>query len=189
MSDKTEDDLLDEVAELSPLSALDPEEVDKLTPLQRRFLVTFINNGSISMSRKLCGISTGAWDKWKKDEKFQEIFQIVKNPPAFAGAVRNALIWASMLRLFQMVNSDKERTAQWAIEMITGRFMPKEAVEPSEKQQQGLLSQRDVKLLAESLNEQLSDEAKSKVLRKQPFQIVEGEVRVIPAEETHAEVQ
>ena len=177
MSEEVEDELLDEVVELTPLSALDPDKVDELTPLQRNFLIAFISNGSIPMARKIAKVSSDVWKRWQDDEKFQAIFKVVKSPPAFAGALRDAIVWKAMLELYSMFGHEKIGVRQWAIERAF-QLMPKEEGN-SGGGGQAILSQRDVKLLAESLNEQLSDEAKDKVLRKQPFQIVDATFEVV----------
>lgn len=179
MSKNTEEELIEETFELSPLNALNPDEVDSLTPMQRKFLIAYISSASIPFARKASGVKATTFNNWKEDERFTKIFDIVKSPVAFAESLAQAIIFKAMLQHYEMLESPKESTRIWAIERAYA-IRPTEQKPRGGEDQPARLTQSDVKLLAEKLNDHLSDEAKTKMAKSQPFSFVEGVVRELP---------
>jgi hypothetical protein len=173
MTSELEEDLLRDIESLSPLSALDPDQVDRLSPRQRAFLLAFINSGSISAARKQAHVKLDAWRKWQTDEQFMSIYRIVRSPVALAYNISQAIIMRAALRHLELLGDNRVTVQQWAIERAyaLAQIFAKQTEDTTARP---IISQADVKKLAAGVVAQL-DERERKKLTRGPFDIIEGE--------------
>src|SRR3990167_2285238 len=90
-----EDEILEGVQSLSPLSALAPEDAAKLSARKQRFLLAVIGSGSLPQAKKSEHITKAMWDRWQTDEDFVRVLGVVQNPVAMAYNVYQVIIMAA----------------------------------------------------------------------------------------------
>lgn len=167
--DDDEEELLESIETLSPLTALDPDQVDKLTLRQQAFLIEFIHTGSIALSRKKASVKPKDWADWSKDDDFQKIFLIVKSPLLFALNLRQAIQWRAGLKLFALLDHERVSVQQWAIERAFAMGPISGSEGPEKPGANGILTQADAKKLADQVVAQLEEAKEASPLNAGPF--------------------
>lgn len=170
--------MLDSLVELSPLNALDADDVDKLTARQQAFLIAFINSGSLISAKRQAKVNNKLWETWQSNPVFVDTLKAVKNPAVFAHRLASAIVFEAMKEHYKMLRHEKIGVRQWAIERAYN-LRPKNTDNEDDGPRKSL-SQGDIKQLAEGVVRQLSDADRAKVDRA-PFQVVDAEYRAIEA--------
>src|SRR3990167_5822098 len=167
MLDTEEEELLETIEALSPLTALDPDQVDKLTIRQQAFLIEFIHTGSIVTAKRKSRVKQKDWAEWATDDQFQHIFGIVKSPLQFALNLRQAIQWRAGLKLFDLLQHERVSVVQWAVERAFS-MGPISGPDSPEKSSLSALSQADAKKLAAQVVEAL-EESNQAAVQSTPF--------------------
>ena len=177
-----EDEILEGVQSLSPLSALAPEDAAKLSARKQRFLLAVIGSGSLPKAKKAEHITKAMWDRWQTDEDFVRVLGVVQNPVAMAYNVYQVIIMAAAVEHLKLLGHPSVRVRQWAIEraqVMAGQMVKQDR---SGIHIEGQLNLADVRKLIEASAPQLPE---GSTLSRSPFAIVEGEIVNANSRETN----
>ena len=166
-----EDEVLDDLELLSPLTALDPDEVERLSPAQRKFLLEYVTSGSIALARTSAGIKSKTVTKWMADPQFKRLFDVVKSPLTFALALAQAIILRATVEHYKLLQHPRISIRQWAIDKAYNMPIAK-----------GGEKERDVRLTSSEIKQIIENQMKeieAPILPKAPFEFVDAEVRTV----------
>lgn len=147
--DEEVEDLIQEMEAINPLLAITPQDAAKLTPTQQKFLINFINSGTIREARKRTGLTSGTWKKWQNDEHFMGLFNQVSNPLTFTIGYTTVLLKNAAIEHAKLLSHPSVKIRQWAIELAYS--MHKDGNEKAGKQGP-ITSQNDLKKLMTNEN-------------------------------------
>lgn len=173
-----EDELLESLAALDPLSALNPDEVNLLTAKRRRFLVSLIQTGSVPQAKKIQKVTKGEWTRWNEDETFVRILRQVQSPPALAYGLYQVIATEAAMRLLEMLRHPSVKHRQWAIDRATD--IAKMLYGSADKG--GSNIHVDYMQVQQVLANAELPESQKKLLEKGPFETIEGQAREVVEE-------
>jgi hypothetical protein len=174
-------DLLEQLEVISPLSALDPDEVDHLTKRQQAFLLSFINTGSVPAAKKAAGVKQAVWAKWLDEQTFARIFKVCKSPVALMYNLSQVIVVRAALEHLKLIEHQNISTRQWAIDraynIVPALKLFSEGAGGDDPTK--VLTYSEIKQLAAGV----ANELETRERRRTPFGFVEGEFKAAPPDD------